>query len=69
MMSPVPNPGSIMGLSAGRLIHAFSGGARGMLALSGLIGSRNGAGGTASERVAEQLAALTRRVRILMEAR
>jgi len=39
-----------------------------MLTLSGLIGSRNGAGGAAPESVAEQLAALTRRVRTLTEA-
>jgi argininosuccinate lyase len=41
---------------------------RGVLTVSGSIGSRTGAGGTAPERVAEQLAALTRRVRKLTEA-
>ena len=44
-------------------------GVRSVLTVSGSIGSRTGAGGTAPERVAEQLAALTRRVRALTEAR
>ena len=44
-------------------------GVRSVLTVSGSIGSRTGAGGTAPERVAEQLAALTRRVRTLTEAR
>lgn len=68
MMCTMPNPGSMTVLSAGWLIHAFSGGARSRLTLSGSIGNRNGAGGNAPERVAEQPAALTRRVRTLTEA-
>jgi len=42
---------------------------RSVLTVAGSIGSRTGAGGTAPGRVAEQLAVLTRRVRILTEAR
>jgi argininosuccinate lyase len=38
---------------------------RGVLTVAGSIASRNGAGGTAPDRVAEQLAALTERVRSL----
>lgn len=41
---------------------------RSVLTVAGSIGSRLGAGGTAPERVAEQIAALTRRVRDLKEA-
>ena len=41
---------------------------RSVLTVSGSIGSRTGAGGTAPERVAEQLAALTERVRLLVSA-
>ncbi len=41
---------------------------RSVLTVTGSIGSRTGAGGTAPERVAEQLAALTRRVRTLTDA-
>ncbi|MET4782032.1 argininosuccinate lyase [Glaciihabitans sp. UYNi722] len=40
---------------------------RGVLTVAGSIASRTGAGGTAPERVAEQLAALTRRIRELEE--
>jgi len=40
---------------------------RTVLTVSGSIGSRTGAGGTAPVRVAEQLAALTRRIRLLSE--
>jgi len=43
-------------------------GVRSVLTVSGSIGSRTGAGGTAPERVAEQRAALTRRIRSLREA-
>jgi argininosuccinate lyase len=43
-------------------------GVRSVLTVSGSIASRTGAGGTAPERVAEQLTALTHRVRTLMEA-
>jgi argininosuccinate lyase len=68
MMSPMPNPSSIAILSAALSNHAFWGSVRGMLTVSGSIASRTGAGGTAPERVAEQLTALTRRVRTLMEA-
>jgi argininosuccinate lyase len=43
-------------------------GVRSVLTVGGSIASRTGAGGTAPDRVAEQLLALTRRVRLLKEA-
>ncbi len=43
-------------------------GVRTVMTVAGSIGSRTGAGGTAPDRVAEQLASLTRRVRIVTEA-
>ncbi|MES2094693.1 MAG: argininosuccinate lyase [Actinomycetota bacterium] len=43
-------------------------GVRTVMTVGGSIGSRTGAGGTAPDRVAEQLASLTRRVRIVAEA-
>ncbi|MCW4386800.1 argininosuccinate lyase [Salinibacterium sp. SYSU T00001] len=45
----------------------LTGGVREVLSIEGAVSSRNGVGGTAQERVAEQLGALTQRVRELAE--